>query len=51
MTGPKISFWIISSSWLEAVDDRRLVEVAAVALAVAARHDLGVVGRALDEAR
>ena len=28
MTGPKISFWIISSSWLEARDDRRLEEEA-----------------------
>jgi hypothetical protein len=49
MTGPKTSFWMISSSCLTPGDDGRGVEEALLADPVAARLDLGVGGQALDE--
>ena len=50
MTGPKISFWIISSSWRRSATTVGSKKKPDVPLAVAAGGDLGVVGRAVDEA-
>ena len=50
ITGPKISRWIISSSWLQAGDDGRLEEEAGPVGLVAAGDDLDVAGLALEEA-
>ena len=50
MTGPKISFWICSSSCCRPESDGRLVEVALVALPVAAGVEAGVVGQPVDHA-
>ncbi len=50
MAGPNSSSWIISSSWLEAGDDRRGEAVAPVADRRAAGHHLGVGRGALEEA-
>ena len=50
MTGPKISSWICSSSWLQAGEHGRLVEVARLALPLAAGLEAGVVGQPVDHA-